>query len=84
MWIEECQIAFDQLKEKLISTPILIFPYGKKTFHVHVDASSVALRTVLVQLREGEIDHPVTFSSRKLSDVEKTYTTIENEGLDMA
>jgi hypothetical protein len=48
---------------------------------MHVDASSIALGIVLVQPKENHIDHLVYFSSRKLSNSEKNYTTTEHEGL---
>ena len=38
---------------------------------------------MLAQEGEGEIYHPVAFSSRKLSTTEKNYTTTEREGLAM-
>ena len=60
----------------MVTTPILIFPDWKKTFHVHVDASSIALGIILAQLGEGDIDHPIAFASRKLSSAERNYTTI--------
>ena len=55
--------------------PILVFPNWKKEFHVHVDASLVALGIILAQQGEGDIDHPIAFSSRKLSTAERNYTT---------
>jgi hypothetical protein len=83
VWTHECQEALDTLKERLVTASILIFPDWTKIFHVHVDASSIALGAVLVQPEEDNIDHPVYFSSRKLSDSEKNYTTMEHEGLVM-
>ena len=50
---------------------------------MHVDASSIALGIVLAQLGEGNIDHPISFASKKLSTAEKNYTTTEREGLAM-
>jgi hypothetical protein len=76
-WNEDCQKGLDTLNKKLVTTPILIFPYWKKEFHVHVDVSSIALGTVLSQPGEGDIDHPISFASRKLSITEKNYTTTE-------
>ena len=67
----------------MVTTPILVFPYWKKIFHVHVDASSIALGIILAQPGEGGIDHPIAFASRKLSSVERNYTTTEREGLAM-
>jgi hypothetical protein len=46
-WNEDCHKGLDTLKKKLVTTPILIFPYWKKEFHVHVDASSISLGAVL-------------------------------------
>ena len=46
-WTKQCQESLDVLKNKMVTTPILVFPDWKKEFHVHVDASSVALDIVL-------------------------------------
>jgi hypothetical protein len=46
-WNEEFQQVLDTLKEKMVTTPIIVFPYWEKTFHVHVDASSIALGAIL-------------------------------------
>jgi hypothetical protein len=82
-WTDECQQSFDTLKEKMVTVPILVFPNWSKAFHVHVDASSIALGAVLAQPGEGDIDHPLAFSSRNLSTAEINYTTTEREGLAM-
>ena len=50
---------------------------------MHVDASSIALGDVITQPGTGNIDHPISFASRKLSIAEKNYTTTECEGLAM-
>jgi hypothetical protein len=82
-WKEECQQSFDTLKQKMVTAPILVFPDWNKEFNVHVDASSIALGVVLAQLGVGDIDHPLSFASRKLSTTEINYTTTEREGLAM-
>jgi hypothetical protein len=55
------------LKKKLVTASILIFPYSKKEFHVHIDVSSIALGVVLANSGEGDIDNPIAFASRKFS-----------------
>jgi hypothetical protein len=83
IWIEECQMSFDALKQKMVTAPILVFRDWSKDFHVHVYASSISFGVVLAQPREEDIDHPLYFSSRKLSTAEINYTTTEREGLTM-
>lgn len=61
--------------------PILVFLDWTKEFHVHVDASSIALGVVLAQPGEEEIDHPISFSSRNISTTKNNYTLIERERL---
>jgi len=46
-WNKKCQQSLDTLKLKLVTTLILVFPDGKKEFHVHIDASSIVLGSVL-------------------------------------
>jgi len=48
-WDDHCQKSFNTLKEKMVVEPILVFSYLKKEFHVHVDASCIALGVVLNQ-----------------------------------
>jgi hypothetical protein len=67
----------------MVTVPILVFPDWTKEFHVYVDVSSIALGAVLAQPRTREIDHPLDFSSKKLSTAEINYTTTEREGLAM-
>ena len=67
----------------MVTAPILVFPNWKVSFHVHVDASSIALGVILAQAGEGGPDHPIMFASRKLSSGEHNYTTTKREGLAM-
>jgi hypothetical protein len=67
----------------MVIAPILVFPYWSKEFHVHVDASSIALGAVLSQPGAGDIDHLLAFASKKLSTAKINYTTSEREGLAM-
>jgi hypothetical protein len=67
-WNDKCQHGLDTLKEKMVTTPILVFPDWEKTFHVHVDALAIELGAILVQPGAGDLDHPIALTSRKLSD----------------
>jgi hypothetical protein len=74
-WNGECQQSLDILKEKIVAAPNLEFPYWEKEFHVHVDASAIALGAVLTQPRECDIDHPIEFASINLSNSKHNYNT---------
>jgi len=47
IWTEKCQEAFEQLKQHLISSPILIYSNFEKPFFLYTDASSFGLDAVL-------------------------------------
>jgi hypothetical protein len=66
-WNNECQHGLDTLKEKMVTAPILVFTYWEKTFHIHVDASAIALGDILAQPGVGDLDHRIAFARRKLS-----------------
>jgi hypothetical protein len=83
IWNLECQETLETMKDKLVMTPILMFPDWVNIFHVHVDSSSIVLGTMLTQPRKNHIDHTVYFSNRKISDSEKNYMTTKHEGLVM-
>jgi len=65
-WDDDYHKSLDVLKENMVTTPILVFSNWNKEFHVHVDASSIALGVVLTQLGAGDIENLIAFASRKL------------------
>ena len=79
-WGEAQQSAFDMLKDKLTSAPVLIhFRHGDPT-EVRVDACEYGVGGVLLQQRDGEW-RPVAFTSRSLHNAELNYTISEKEAL---
>nr|GEX66591.1 putative reverse transcriptase domain-containing protein [Tanacetum cinerariifolium] len=73
-WGDKQEAAFQLLKHKLCSTPILALPKGSKDFIVYYDASNKGLGAVLMQ-REKVI----SYASRQLKIHEKNYTTHDLE-----
>ncbi|GKE40874.1 putative reverse transcriptase domain-containing protein, partial [Tanacetum coccineum] len=69
-WSEKAEAAFQLLKQKLCSAPILALPEGSENFVVYCDASRKGLGAVLMQ-REKVI----TYASHQLKIHEKNYTT---------
>ncbi|GKF06102.1 putative reverse transcriptase domain-containing protein, partial [Tanacetum coccineum] len=68
------EAAFQLLKQKLCSAPILALPKGSEDFIAYCDASKKGLGTVLMQ-REKVI----AYASRQLKIHEKNYTTYDLE-----
>ena len=68
---------------KLVEAPILRFPNWSTKFHVHIDASSLAIGAILTQERDDGMDYPIVYSSRKLNKAERNYSTTEREALGM-
>ena len=70
-WTEECNISFDTLKRKLVEAPVLRFLNWSIQFHVHIDASGLAIGMILTQPGDDGMDYPIVYSSRKLNKAEK-------------
>ena len=83
VWTKECNISFETLKRKLVEAPILRFPNWSTKFHVHIDASGLAIGEILTQLGDNGMDYPIAYSSRKLNKAKRNYSTIEREALGM-
>ncbi|GJU13637.1 putative reverse transcriptase domain-containing protein [Tanacetum coccineum] len=73
-WGEKEENAFQLIKQKLCSAPILALPEGNEDFVVYCDASHKGLGAVLMQ-REKVI----AYASRQLKVHEKNYTTHDLE-----
>ncbi|KAM0730356.1 Retrovirus-related Pol polyprotein from transposon 412 [Formica fusca] len=74
----EQQNAFEILKEKLMTTPVLKYPDFTQEFIVTTDASDYAIGAVLSQGKVGN-DRPIAYASRILSRAEQNYNTTEKE-----
>ena len=73
-WTDQCQKAFDRLKQAMTEEPVLVLPDHTKPFELETDASDFAIGGVLIQ--EG---HLVAYESRKLNDTKRRYTVQEKE-----
>ena len=70
--------AFDNLKEKLSSAPIIIAPNWTLDFELMCDASDYAVGAVLGQ-RKNKIFHAIHYASKVLNDAQMNYATTEKE-----
>ncbi len=81
VWSEEMQNAFEELKVKLTSTPVLAYLDYEKPFVVCTNASSRAVRAVLSRTDGNGRDHTKHYASRALSVAESNYSAFEKEAL---
>eukprot|EP00731_Ephydatia_muelleri_P032349 Em0023g856a len=80
-WTEPCQKAFDTLRERLCSSPVLRCPDLAAQFVLQTDASERGVGAVLSQQGPDGQEHPVGYFSRKYSAREQNYSTVEKECL---
>lgn len=77
-WTPECQKSLEDIRQCLMSPPILRYPDFKKVFTITTDASNIACGATLSQEYNGT-DLPVSYYSRAFTKGEKNKTTIEKE-----
>jgi hypothetical protein len=74
VWSEDCDKAFQKLREHLTSAPVLAQPDNSKPYEVYCDASGTGLGCVLMQ--ENRV---IAYASRALRPHEKNYPTHDLE-----
>lgn len=62
-WFDACESSFQELKNKLVTAPILIVPVNNKGFVVYSDALRNGLGYVL--MKDGKV---IANASRQLKD----------------
>ncbi|GKB70596.1 reverse transcriptase domain-containing protein [Tanacetum coccineum] len=74
----ECMQAFDILKNKLTSAPVIIAPDWNLDFELMCDASDYAVGAVLGQRIDKKF-RPIYYASKTMNDAQEHYTTTEKE-----
>nr|XP_016479749.1 PREDICTED: uncharacterized protein K02A2.6-like [Nicotiana tabacum] len=70
--------AFEELKKKLVSAPIIVAPGWSLPFELMCDASDHAIGAVLV-LRKDKVFYSIYYASKTLDDAQLNYTTAEKD-----
>ena len=74
IWSQAAHTAFQSLKERFTSAPVLLQPDHKRQFIVEVDASDTGLGAVLSQRSASDQKvHPCAFFSRRYLPAEENY-----------
>ncbi|XP_047943066.1 uncharacterized protein LOC125189884 [Salvia hispanica] len=77
---EHCKAAFNLLKERLISAPIIQAPDWDHPFEVMCEASDYAVGAVLGQKIDGK-RYVIFYASKTLNQAQRNYDTTEKEML---
>ena len=74
VWTEECEKNFQELKQRLVTAPVLTIPSNLGGFVIYSDASKKGLGRVLMQ--HGKV---IAYASRKLKSYEQNHPTHDLE-----
>lgn len=80
-WTTECDSAFRNIKECLISAPVLAAPDYSLDFVVQCDSSGYGIGAVLVQPHADGTERVISYISRSLTKQEQNFSTTERECL---
>ncbi|GFQ94168.1 retrovirus-related Pol polyprotein from transposon 17.6 [Trichonephila clavata] len=78
IWTNECNNAFNKLKDALTSAPILAYPETGTQFILDTDASCECIRAVLSQEIDGQ-ERVIAYFSKCLSRPERNYCVTRKE-----
>lgn len=77
-WNSAAEEAFSNIKNYLISAPLLSSPDFSVPFSVQCDASQYGAGCVLTQV-QNDVEKVIAFASRTFSNLERNYTVLERE-----
>ncbi|KAK0579619.1 hypothetical protein LWI29_028816 [Acer saccharum] len=79
-WTEDCEKAFQALKDYLGQAPLLSKPEIGETLYMYLSVSEAATSSVLVRQEEG-IQKPIYYTSKALLPAETRYSQAEKMAL---
>ncbi|XP_070025268.1 uncharacterized protein [Nicotiana sylvestris] len=80
LFSDDYRVAFEELKKRLVTAPIIVAPNWEQPFELMCDASDYAVGAVLGQQKD-KLMHPIYYASRTMSGAQLNYTVTEKEML---
>ncbi len=80
-WTVDCQQAFEDLKDKLVTSPILVKANLSKQFILEGDASQHHVAAFLLQYDDEGLPRAVGYFSKKIKPAEVRYSATDREAL---
>lgn len=78
-WSDDCEHAFQYLRQALVQPPILSYPDFDSSFILYVDASSYAVGSVLAQKDHSNRERVIAYASHSLTQSERKWSTYDRE-----
>jgi hypothetical protein len=79
IWTKRHQKAFDKLRNRVTSEPVLAHPELDKQFELEVNASGFTIGAVLLQKKEDGKRHPIAYFSKTLNEAQRNYDVADLE-----
>ena len=77
VWNDDCQCAFEKIKECLLSPPVLVPPTPGRPLLLYLSVSDIALGCMLAQLDDSGKERAIYYLSKRMLEYECKYITIE-------
>ena len=78
LWGEKQQIAYEEIKRRLIKPPVIHLPDNQGRFYLYADASKFAMGSALYQIQNGK-PKCIASASKRLTKVARNYSITELE-----
>ncbi|XP_070019407.1 uncharacterized protein [Nicotiana sylvestris] len=80
LFSDDCMVAFEDLKKRLVTAPIIVASNWEQPLELMYDASEYIVGAVLGH-RKDKLMHPIYYASRTLSGAQLNYTMTKKEML---
>ena len=77
VWNDDCQCAFENIKECLLSPPVLVPPTPGRPLLLYLSVSDIALGCMLAQLDDSGKERAIYYLSKRMLEYECKYLMIE-------
>ena len=77
VWNDDCQRAFERIKECLLSPPVLVPPTPRRPLLLYLSVSDMALGCMLAQLDDLGKERAIYYLSKRMLEYECKYFMIE-------
>ena len=82
VWTNECGSAMKELKNKLLTAPILGYSNNRDDFTLTTDASSTEIGAILT-LKQNGVDGVIAYASKTLNKSQRKYSETKRENFDV-